>query len=204
MHNQYNYTRAFGKSNVQMIQGQYSTMLNRYWSFDAAAGVYRLGTVRTTEVRLDPIIAGLLGRRTAFEVFRRSNYGLGGRVSLNRAFARSSVVIGYTRFIRPGNGVYLASQVESAFVGLSYRGIRDWGFGLNGSFNRYSPRTQQLPAYQGVAASATATRRILDWLHFTSSVAISRRHIPNFFTRDRFTALVGFSFAPGEMPLSFW
>ena len=200
----YGFNRAFGNSNAHILALNYSRRMGRRWNGSMRAGMYRLEFLSTQQVALDPVIAAILGQRSATEVLYGITYGsiFGG--TLNGNFQRSGVAFSYMRGIMPGNGIYLTSVVDRLSASYSYRGLRTWRVGAGAMISQLSARTQQLPHFRRYGIHANGSRRILDWLHFTSAVGVRRNEVSGRFRRDTWFVSAGFGFSPGEIPVSLW
>ncbi len=70
--------------------------------------------------------------------------------------------------------------------------------------SQFSARTQQLPHFRRYGVHANVSRRLLDWLHFTTATGVRRSEVSGRFRRDSWFVSAGFGFSPGEVPVSFW
>jgi hypothetical protein len=200
----YTFNRAFGSSNAHLLALNYSKRLGRRWNGSLRAGMYRLEFLTTQQVAIDPAIAAILGQRSATEVFYGITYGSVFGGTLNGNFRRSGVAFNYLRGIIPGNGLYLTSVVDRLSASYNYRGLRTWTVGGGAMISQYSARTQQLPHFRRYGVHATVSRRLSDWLHFTSATGVRRSEVSGRFRRDSWFVSAGFGFSPGEVPVSFW
>lgn len=200
----YGFNRAFGSSNAHMLALDYSRGLGRRWNSSLRAGMYRLEFLSTQQVAIDPVIAAILGQRSATEVVYGITYGTIFGGTLNGNFQRYGVAFNYLRGIIPGNGIYLTSVVDRLSASYNYRGLRTWTFGAGAMLSQLGARTQQLPHFRRYGVHANVNRRLLDWLHFTSATGVRRSEVKGRFRRDSWFVSAGFGFSPGEVPVSFW
>ncbi len=199
----YSYTRGFGDANIHSSQIYYTRQLNRRWMAGGSVGAYRLEAVGTQRVRLDPLIAALLGTTTGVEVFHTKTYGTMLSAQLSAQFRNSALNFGYSRGLNPGNGLYLTSQAESIYAAYSYVPIRNWSGGLQAVYTRLSARTQNLGRSEAYIGTASLGRSIFSWMSYGVSASIRRYKIVNGFHRDSYVVTMGLGFSPGEIPISF-
>jgi hypothetical protein len=202
----HHFTQQFGNAYVHSVAGQYAATLGRRWNFSSRLGVYRLESERLGRAQLDPAIAAILGQTTATEAFHGVNYGLIAGATLSRPFRRSGqFTMSYNRTVLPGNGIYLTSQSDIAGLGYSYAGLRNWSLGAAASYTRLSTRLRQnLGSLESYFANVNVGRRIISSLHFGSSAGLRRIHYLNAQRQDTYQISIGFTFTPGEFPLSFY
>jgi len=201
----YTFERAFGRSDIHSTYLFYGRQLSRIWLFRLGAGVYRAETQRLVTVRLDPVVAAIIGYGRAIEAFHGISYSTGGQATLMGRFRRSVLALSYRRGVHPGNGFYLTSRGDFATAYYSFTGTRRWSFGLNASYGTYSSLSQSLNKMEFYGAGAGANYRLTEMLHFTSRVDFRHSEVRNSsYDRERYRVTVGFTFSPGDIPLSLW
>jgi hypothetical protein len=202
----FDFGNQFGSSAAHMMAANYSTRLGRYWSFAARAGVYRAENEFLRRVSIRPEIAAILGQTSAIEAFHGVNYGSVLGAVLSRPIGRdSSVNFNYTRTIVPGNGIYLTSQSDNVGLGYAYAGIRGWGLGASAVYSKYSGFGGSFSrSFESYSASANVGRRLFSSVNFSFAAGIRRAVAGATYRRDTYFISTGFTFSPGEFPVSFW
>jgi len=90
--------------------------------------------VNLQAVTLDPALAALFGTKLVFVPLYTKSTNSSGYAGLVRQFKRASLSFQYERAVNPGNGVYLASRVDSGTARLSYTALRKLNFGVDGGY----------------------------------------------------------------------
>ncbi len=202
--NHFGYRKSFGASDLHGASLGYSRRVTRSWQLSVSAGAYRAESLRTISVQLDPVIASILGQTTGLEAYYGVTYGGTGSFNLNRSFRRSSLSLGYSLGVTPGNGLYLTSRSETAHASYGYSGIRNWNFGVSGNYSKYSALTQNLAPSHMYMGSVNVSRRIASFVFATANAGVARIEAARGPVRDSYFVAVGLAFSPGEYPLSIW
>ncbi|MCS7314593.1 MAG: hypothetical protein RMI94_02115 [Bryobacterales bacterium] len=196
---------AFGEAYVHGAAAQWARELSRSWALTLAAGGYRVEATRLRQVRIDPVIAAIIGQRTGIEVFHRIVYVPGFEAELTRRFRRGSFSASYRRGVSAGNGLYLTSAREAAGIAISYTGTRRLHFSANAGYSRLSSLAQTIGRYRSYQAGAGMTYRIAGPLSLFARVDGRKYHLRvTGFGRIHYRATVGLSFSPGDLPLALW
>lgn len=201
----YGFRRAFGSADFHGLSLQYSSQLTRRWRLSLAAGGYRVETLRLERVRLDPVIAAIIGQTTGVEAFHRMLYAPRFAASLSRDFRRSSFDISYSRGIAPGNGLYLTSGHESLGLGYGYTGLRRLHFSASAYASRYVSFSQTIGQYRSYHGGLGVSYKLSRPVSLTARIDGRKYNISGTgFGRLYYRASVGLAFSPGEYPLSLW
>ncbi|MGH9662306.1 MAG: hypothetical protein ACRD96_27395, partial [Bryobacteraceae bacterium] len=201
----YEYTKAFGASDFHTVSYNHSIRIGRRAELGLQVGGARVETLGIARVAIDPVIAAILGQTYGVQALYRVNYVpvLGARIS--QGFRTSHVSVSYHQAPNSGNGVYLTSRHQTARADYSYTGIRRWHFGASGGYNYLGSLTQTLGSLRGWEGGAGANYQLGAGMHITTRADFRRHKIgQTTFERTQTHLTVGFSFSPGEVPLSFW
>ncbi len=206
----YNYTyfdfqRTFGNAKLQTSTIGYSVGLSRKWDFSVQGGGVRVESLGLTQVSLDPAIAAIVGRDVAVVTFFRVLYAPDVEARLIRRFDRSSLTIGYSLGVVPGNGVYLTSRQNAGTLGYSYGGFRRLNVGANAAYNELSAVGQTLGKYTNLQGGFGVTYKLLQATHL--QLRYDYRHYTTqntLFQKDSNRLSLGLAFSPGETPLAIW
>ncbi len=169
------------------------------------AGGTRVETLGLTQVALDPAIAAIVGRNVAVVTFFRVIYAPDVEMRLIRRFDRSSINLGYSLGVVPGNGVYLTSKQNAGTLGYSYTGFRKLTVGANASYNELSSVGQTLGKYTNLQGGFGATYKLVQATHL--QVRYDYRHYTTqntIFQKDSNRVSIGLAFSPGSTPLAIW
>jgi hypothetical protein len=184
---------------------QWARQLTRSWSLSLGVGGYRVETERLIQVRIDPVIAAIIGQRTGIEAFHRILYLPGLEGSLDYRFRRGSFGIHYRRGMSPGNALYLTSARETAGISFGYSGTRRLHFSANVGYSRLSSVSQTLGGYRNYQAGGGLTYRLAGPLSLFARVDGRKYNLRETgFGRVHLRSSVGLSFSPGDIPLSLW
>jgi hypothetical protein len=204
MYSRYEFTRGIGTSDTHGVGLNYSFEPAARWRASVMAGVFRVESMGTTRVAVDPVVQAILGISTGIELFHGINHGIMGQASLSHSFRRSSVQANYSRQVVPGNGIYLTSRRDMLGGGYSRSTLRRWAFNVGGDYSRYSAYAQHLPPLKSYGGNAGLSCRILRSLHISGSYGINQYEAGAGFKRLSSTTTLQLAFAPGEYSLSLW
>ncbi|MCC6587788.1 MAG: hypothetical protein IT168_13925 [Bryobacterales bacterium] len=204
----FDHRRGFGDAASMSWMGLYSRQLSRQWRFGGGAGLYRAELNRLQTFQIDPFIAALIGQTTSIQRFYAKRYGLSAAANLGATFRKSNVNINYNRGVNPGNGVLLTAEAETAGVSYGYTGFRRLGLFSNAGWGRMKAlleTTSQIRNFESLFASGGASYQIAPFLHFNAGITAHHAKIggPNYL-RNRWSAQIGISLSPGEVPLVLW
>jgi hypothetical protein len=203
----YDFTRAFGGANVHTVGVNYSWQMNRRWQMGLMVSGFRVENESIRRVQIDPLVALIIGQTTGFEAFHAINYSSGFGARLSRSFRQANLAFSYTRGISPGNGLLVTSRNEIFDATFTYTGIRTWNLSASAGYNRLRSMTQIAGTYDSAIFGAGFTRQI--WrggVHMVGRYDY-RRYETTFLAlpeRSQSRISIGFSFAPGDIPLSLW
>lgn len=201
----YDFQRAFGNARLQSVSLGYSVGLSRKYDFSVRAGGIRIDSLGIMQVAIDPAIAAIVGESYANVTLARTTYAPLGEARLIRRFDRSSLTLGYSMGVSPGNGVYLTSRQTSATAGYSYTGYRRWTFALTSGYSQLSAVDQNIGKYTNVQGGAGVTYKMgrethiqfrYDYRHYTTQNTV--------YQKDSSRLSLGLAFSPGETPLAIW
>jgi hypothetical protein len=201
----YDFTRGFGYTNINSIGVNYSTQFTRHLQFSARLGAARVDGLNLVTVPIDPAIAAIIGQSVGVQAAHHLGYAPDTTARLSYNLQHSSFGLVYSQGLTPGNGVYLTSKMQTGGGSYSYTGIRNWNFGIDGSYNRLSTLVQTLGAYSAYGGGVGVTRTLAKGLH--AVVRLDARHYnvaDSFFLHTEYRTSVGLNWSPGEVPLSLW
>jgi len=204
-HMHYDYPGAFGQSDIDIVQGIYSTQFGRRWTFSLQAGGYQAQVEGIQSVALDPSVAAILGISSLPKTFSSTTRYPTGSANLARQFKKSNLSFAYARTVYPGNGVYLTSRNETSSVSYSYTGVRKASFSITGSEYAVSSIGQGLQSLRSYDAAAGFSYALTRILHLTGHYDIRHQDISfGGFRRTSDRAALGLTFSTGQVPLSLW
>ena len=179
----------------------YSYAFGRSMQVRFRAGGTEMETVGLTVVRIDPVLARLLGQSAgiidAYRKLRMSDFS----AQLIKDFgSRRSVSFSYARGISPGNGVYQASQQESIGAGITNQLWRDYRISFSGGIDNLKSVAQTLGNYGSKSVSFSASRSL--GRRMAMNVSVTMRHVDvtdaQAPLRNQFRITTGISYSPGE------
>jgi hypothetical protein len=202
----YTYPGIYGSTVGNGAAATYAIRINREWEFSSYGGFMRVESTFLQTVALDPAIAALLGITGAPEITHRINIvpDLAGRLSRN--FRTGVLFISGGHSVLPGNGVFLTSVVTQAMAGYAYTGLRNWSFGLSGSYDRASAIGTITGNYADKTASLLMSRMWVRHISFVVGYSVRQYSSVTFsnYNRTIQDARVGFGYSPGDIPIRVW
>lgn len=205
-HTHFDFPPQFGEADIDTLMASFNSGFRRRWTFSVSAGAFLAEVNGLREVRLDPVIAAVLGQATGIQTFYRRTIYPTGTASLTGQLNRtSSVTLSYARMVTRGNGLYLTSRSESGSGSYTYTGIRKWNLGVNGGYTTLSGIGQNIRPYTLVTGGAGFTYGLTRALHVTGRFDARHQQIDLAGAlRTGYRVSMGFAFSPGDVPLSLW
>ncbi len=203
-HSHYDFPKAFGESDINSFSGIFATQLGQFWTISVGGGAYTAEVQGLQRVAVDPVIAALLGVTSAQRTFYQSSVFPQWNANIKRRFRRASLSVDYQNGASGGNGVYLTSRTETGTVGFSYTTDRKWSFSANGGYTRLQGIGQNLQPYSQVTGGAGATYALTHAIQMVARYDARHQEIIDLTTlRTSYRVMVGISFSPADVPLSF-
>lgn len=204
-HTHFDFPPAFGESDINEVQAFYSAALNKRWTFNVGAGASMLEVQGIEAVKLDPVIAALLGTSTGERAFYQRSFFPSGQAALSGRFKTSSISFSYSRTVTPGNGLYLTSRQNGGYASYSYTGIRRWSLSLTGGYTTLQGVGQSLQPYSTFTGGFGATYRLARAFHVNARFDARDQQIDVVgYKNNGYRATLGLAFAPGTVPLTLW
>ena len=204
-YSRFDYTTFFGNSNVQSVGLGYSVGLSKKWDFASQVGGFAVHTAGVETINLDPAIVAIVGVTQAHITFSRTHYGPMAEGRLIRRFNRSSMHLGYSLGIVPGNGVYLTSRQSVGTAGYSYVGTRRLTASVDLSYGTLSAVGQTLGQYSNFQSGGGLTYRLLRDTHLTARYDFRHYTTQNtLYQKDSNRVTLGIAYSPGDRPLAIW
>ncbi len=197
----FDFRQSFGSTRAHTVGLGFTRRLSRRWTGSVSGGLYRLDASLVARVRLDPLVAAILGQSTGLEVYEGSSYGSLFHGTLRARFRHSALSLMGERRLLPGNGVYLTSRTDRVTATYSLSGRTRWSLSAMAGYFRVSPAVQTAPPMQGYHAGVSSGYRLASSLHLTGGYSV-RRYENQRFRRWSSVAHAGLAFSPGPMPLS--
>jgi hypothetical protein len=202
----FGFSKGFGDTNIHTASGSYSVRFSRNLEFSGYGGISFVETKFIQSIKLDPIIAAIIGQGTATSVIYRTDIApnVGGRLS--RTFHNGAFSINAATGITPGNGLFLTSKSTSASVGYAYTGLRYWSANANAGYNHNTAISNVNGTYGGYSAGLHLSRSLVRSMHFVASFDVRQYDSADYSRYQRliYRASVGLGFAPGNIPLRPW
>jgi hypothetical protein len=201
----FDFTRAFGSSDVHFAELSIAARLSRRWELAATTGAARVESLFFGAVAIDPAIAAITGQSVAIRALYNIRYVPTGQLRLARVGQHTNLEARYSREISSGNGVYLTSQQEDASVTFGYTGVRHWYLSTTGQYSHLSAVAQVIGAYDGYQLGGGVTRDLASHMQVIFR-ADDRRYFTHFagFSRNAVRVTLGLSWSPGNVPLALW
>jgi hypothetical protein len=203
-HLHFDYPRAFGESDVDILQGAWTRQFGRPWVVSIGGGVYLSEVQGQQRVAVDPAIGRLLGITTTVQTFYRKNTLPAAAASVTYNWRNASWSARYQRSMNPGNGVYLTSRQEMFSTGIAYTGVRRWSFSLDGNHSKMSALGQDLAPFTQSFAGTNVSFALTPAINLAAGYGF--RHVDtetNSFRRNSTRTYFSIYFSPGEIPISF-
>ena len=203
-HSYYNFPKAFGQSDINSFTGSFATRLGQFWTVSLSGGAYTVEVQGLQQVAVDPVIAALLGVFTTQQTFYQKSVYPQWNASLSRQFRRANLSFGYQSGPSAGNGVYLTSRQDRGTASFSYTGIRKWSFSAGGGYYRLEGIGQGLQPFSQLTGGGGVTYSVTHAIQMLARYDARHQDIINgVYLNNSYRAVVGISFSPADIPLSF-
>jgi hypothetical protein len=202
----FGYTRGFGNSDIHSVGISYSAQISPHLQLSANIGGTRVESTSLADITLDPAVAARLGESEAIQAAYHLNYVPAIQAQLANTFRRSQFTLSYNNRVTPGNGVYTISRNNTGGAYYSYSGVHYWNFGASASYGRMSSLAQTLGAYTSYGGGAGVTRELGKGLHAVVRLDARHNDIASgaLYRRTQYSASLGVTFSPGDVPLRLW
>ncbi len=201
----YDFTKAFGGSDVHTVGLDYSMALNRTLELRLRVGASRVETLGLITVEVDPVIAAILGQTIGIQTIYRVNFVPDFSGQLTKQVRNGSATLEYSRGVTPGNGLYLTSQRDSAGAHAEYNGIHRYAIAFGAGRDALTSLGTALGHYTSYYGRAGVVRNLKKSVQTDGHVEFRRYSIDSSrFQRNQVRVSIGFTFSPSERPLSVW
>jgi hypothetical protein len=200
------FTKSFGSFDYHALFLLYSVRVRRTVELQFQAGAGRVESLTVQQVAIDPAIAAITGQSTGILAAYRLNYYPDLGAGFTKTFRHSALAFRYARTVSAGNGVYLASESETASGSYTYSGIRHWSFNVSVGYNKLISIQKTLGTYTGYTAGAGVARSLRGGLQATLQFDDRRYDTGSstFFRRNAYRASLGVLWTPGDIPVNLW
>ena len=199
----YAYPGSFSSTYFHTVDGNFALALSRRTEFSISAGFLRSASKYLEAIPLDPMLAFLVGSRSAVVINRRLINLPSGSGQLSRSFSRGSASISGGYRVMPGNGLFLATVATSFSGSYTYTGVRRWSLSAGASYSQGKSLGTSLGRYGNVGANLSASRQIGRFTHaiFGFSAIQYQSSYVSYYNRLIYQARMGLGFSPGDIPL---
>lgn len=201
----FSFNQAFGDAYLHSVGWNYSIQFSRWWQLGFRVGALRMEMQSLGRVRLDPLVAAILGRSEGIRTVHKVETTPAYSAQLSRRFRHGTAGISAQYGASPGNGVYLTSRHNVVAGDYAYTGMRRWSMSVRASYSDMRSVGQDIGRYESVSAGASVTRALGDRNLFLTFRCDARNvSSGNTYHRTYYTALVGVAYSPGDIPLRLW
>jgi len=205
VHTHYGFPHFFGSSDINTFEGTFGATFGRVWTFSLRGGVFIAESETLQAVTLDPALAARFRTKVVLAQLYTKSTNPSGFAGLTRRFRRADLSVQYERAASPGNGVYLASRVESGTARLSYTAIRKLNFGIDGGYYSLSSLGQNLQKDWAFTGGTGLTYELVRAVHLTARYNIRHQEFDlGGQKQNAYSVSFGIGFSPGNIPLSLW
>ena len=196
-----------GENRVQSLNLFYRKALSRTVTAGLAVGGFRFTSRFVGRVELDPVLAdllgGFLGGVSAFEVREARLLSLMGNAYILKTIGRGLVGASYNRGVIPGNGIFLASRRDFAWVHATAPLGAGFTGGVRAGYSRFTGLQQSGLVGENYIASGGIFRALGAGFGLSVSGGYRDFELPNRPPlRSRFIGL-GLSWMPSDAVLVF-
>ncbi|HTD42790.1 MAG TPA: hypothetical protein VK687_01365 [Bryobacteraceae bacterium] len=205
-HTHYGYPNFFGATDINTFEGTFGAAFSRVWTVTLRGGVFIAESVSARAVTLNPALAALLRIPSVFfQPLYVKSTNASGFAELKRQFRRASLSVQYARAATPGNGVYLASRVDSATGRLSYTAVRKLNFGIDGGYYTLTSLGADLQKDTVYSGGAGLSYELVHAVHLTTRYDARHQGLDlSGYKQHGYRVTFGVAFSPGNIPLSLW
>ena len=202
----YYFTGIYGSTDTHTLAGTFSMSLSPTTQFSTYGGISRSEDVFVQIVPIDPAIAAIIGISSAQRVSYLTKYtpNFGGR--LTKVVPRGTAFLSASQGINPGNGLFLTSISTTVGTGYNYTGLRAWAIAAGAAYNTSTSEGNVLGQYGSYSANLSISRQVARLTHGVLSFNARRFDSSDFHNYNKwaYTANLGLSFAPGDIPIRLW
>jgi hypothetical protein len=202
----YAFTEISGATDSHTVAGTYSVTLSRSIQFSATAGVSRYENIFVEIVPIDPAIAAVIGISSALRETYMANYTPNINARLSKVVPRGAVFLSGSHGINPGNGLFLTSTSTDVGGGYSYTGLRRWAIAAGANYDTSTSQGNVLGQYGSYSGSVSASRQVMRATHGVLGFTVRKYDSGDFqnYNKWSYSANLGLSFSPGDIPVRFW
>jgi hypothetical protein len=207
----YNFTHfafhdIFSSTDVHSLSASFSHTLSRATEFSAYGGVSRYETKFVQTVAVDPAVAALIGITSAQTVAYNKNYTPTFGARLSHIVRKGTVFVTAGRSVTPGNGLFLTSTSTNFTGGYSYAGLRRWSISSVGTYSTSQSVGNVIGNYDNYSGSINAGRRVAPHTSGIFAFTVSHANSSDFknYNKWQYSANLGLTFSPGDIPIRFW
>jgi hypothetical protein len=200
----FHFPRVYGGTDTHGVALRFGRQQSRNLNYSLILGAFYLNSFGTSEVRLSPEVAELLGRDTGVEAYRRRSVVPHIEADLSYTLERSRMSVAYIQGITPGNGVYLTSQRRSVTAGYSYTGIRKLSLGVSAGATRYDSRSITVGEMNLIRGGGGVNYSLTRLIDLSSQLDWRKFNAPGLRGREGFAFTLGLTVSPARVPLSIW
>ena len=202
----YEYTRAFGGSDIHTLGLSYSAGLSKLLELRLRAGASRIESLNLAQVTLDPLVALLVGRTTGQVAVYRVNYIPDVSAQISRSFSHAVAGAEASLSVSPGNGLLLTSKRTFYSAHLDYTGLRTYSISMGATREQLSGVAGSFPAFASNGANFGISRELGHGIQ--SNFRAEYRHYDlsslTGLLRNQYKLMVGLTYSPGARPINIW
>jgi hypothetical protein len=204
-HMAFRYPRVNGGSDMQGPVGLYRKQLTRDFGINVSVGAMRVVSRGTQSVLLSPEVAAILGRPRGITAFERRVWVPQIAAGVGYTRQRSRLTVGYMTGMSPGNGVFQATQMNTAYAGYSFTGIRKLSLGLSGRYSNNTSKSIDIGNMSLFSGGGGATYKLSRLISLSTQMDYRKFGTTSGLRgREGFFLSFGLSFSPSEVPISIW
>jgi hypothetical protein len=203
---QYQYSRAFGGSDINTLGVSYSVGLSRRTELRFRAGASRVESTSLAQFTLDPLVALLVGHTTGQAAFYRVNYIPDFSAQFLRRFNRAVAGLEASLSVSPGNGLLLTSKRTFYNGHLDYTGLRTYSISMGATREQLAGVGNSFANFSSSGANFGVSRELNHGLQANFRAEYRHYDITSLggFLRNQARLMVGVSYSPGARPINIW
>ncbi|HCC59539.1 MAG TPA: hypothetical protein DEQ47_20215 [Solibacterales bacterium] len=202
----YEYTRAFGGSDVHTLGLSYSVGVTKRLEMRFRAGASRIESLNLAQVALDPLVALLIGRTTGEVAMYQINYIPDFSAQVVRTFNHAVAGAEASLSVSPGNGLLLTSKRHFYNAHLDYTGLRTYSISMGATREELAGIGVSFANFSSSGANFGISRELKHGVQANFRAEYRHYDISSLtgFLRNQYKLMVGLTYSPGDRPINIW
>lgn len=203
---QYQYTGAFGGSDVHTLGASYSVSITKRLETRFRVGASRIESTSLAQFALDPIVALLVGHTIGEAAFYNVNYIPDFSAQILRTFQHAVAGAEASLSVSPGNGLLLTSKRTFYNGHLDYTGLRTYSISMGVTREQLAGIGNYFASFSSNGANFGISRELQHGVQANFRAEYRHYDVSSLtgFLRNQSRIMIGLTYSPGDRPINIW